>query len=64
MTKDEICQRREVLNMTPAQFGKALGLTEKGARITVWRWERGDTSPSPQTIMLMKKLRPLKRKTK
>ena len=64
MQPDDIRQRREKLKMTPTQFGQALGLTEKGARITVWRWETGDTKPSTQTIMLMKQLRPSKRKTK
>jgi DNA-binding transcriptional regulator YiaG len=64
MTKEQIIKQRQAFNMTPTQFGIALGLTDKGARITVWRWENNKTAPSPQTVMLMKTLKPRKLNTK
>jgi transcriptional regulator with XRE-family HTH domain len=64
MTGHEIRLLREALGLSPEKFGIKLGLTEKGARSTVWRWETKKTKPSPQTIMLIQQLRPRRGKKK
>lgn len=62
MTPVQIKRHREALGLSPEQFAAKLGITHPESRSTVWRWEHGKSSPSPQTVMLMKLLRPSKRK--
>ncbi len=55
-TPTQIKNLRKKLKMTGSEFARALAFTGKNAKITVFRWESGLRTPSPQTIELMKQL--------
>ena len=62
MNSTEIKRKREAMGLSMQEFGEQLGMTKKGARSTVWRWENANQAPSPQALMLIKNLPTPKRK--
>lgn len=55
-TIDEINSIMADLNMTPAQFGKALGASTKNASKSVYDWLRGVATPSRATTQKLRAL--------
>lgn len=56
MTPTHIRGLRKKMKLSPTDFGVALGLAEKSARITVWRREAEKRKPSAQSILLMRQI--------
>lgn len=58
MTSVEIRTLRKRLGLSTDAFAAALGFTGKNRGANIWRWETGKRNPSPQSIKLMKAMKP------
>jgi DNA-binding transcriptional regulator YiaG len=64
MNSREIKKLRKSLGLTAREFASELGFTGEHRHITVYRWERSEKPqiPSPQTVILMRKMKSRGRK--
>jgi DNA-binding transcriptional regulator YiaG len=56
MTPSQIHALRKRLSLSADAFAERLGLAGENRAITVYRWESGDRTPSPQTVFMLKML--------
>lgn len=56
MTPAEIRTLRKRLKLSADKFAKLLGFISSNRRITIYRWETGQRSPSPPALKLLGEL--------
>lgn len=57
MTPSEIKTLRLALCMTQRQFAEAIGLSSKGGNVQIYRYERGERTPSGTAVKMMQELK-------
>ena len=56
MTPNQISSLRHRLDLSADKFAGRLGFAGENRALTVYRWEKGKRTPSPQTVLLMEQL--------